>query len=181
MSGDIPIAQSKSAVDKIRCVTFAKKTFQFTPSQGYTIRTLEQERKETQEEISKLTLMISDDSIEKTDDETLEVNQEINRLMEIKADIEKEIYTQSEGKVSYGFKVGSATHFKYFGRAKAIKANLDKIEQEKKEGEKRKVFTITTVTETDKADIVREKLAKSTVDPQKAKKTRFDSDSDNSD
>ena len=81
------VAESKSAVDKLRGITFGKRNYTFTSGQYHTIKTLEEERQETQEEISKLVLIIEDPSIDLADDEILEINSEINRLYETKRQV----------------------------------------------------------------------------------------------
>ena len=176
MSDNAPLAQSKSAVDKMRGITFAKREYQFTPGQYHSIKTLEQDRRDTQDEISKLTLILEDEKIELDDMEVMEVNDEINRLIEMKRQIEIELHSVSDGKISYGPFAGPSTLFKYFGRAKELKRKQDEEEARKTESEKRKVFEITDVTETDKAEVVKEALAKHGKGPAKAKRTRFDDD-----
>ena len=166
------VAQSKSAVDKLRSMTFSKRDYTYSPSQYHSLKSLENDRRETQEEISKLSVIIEDPSIELNDEEIMDVNDEINRLIEMKRRIENEIYSVSEGKVSYGTVTGPAAMFKFFGRAKDVKR---KQAAETEAGlEKRKVFQIKEVSETNKEEIIKEKLKVPEEISSKAKRTRFD-------
>ena len=171
MSDRAPSAQPKSEIDRVRGITFGKREHEYTPSQYHAIKSLEQERKETQEEISKLTLIIEDATIEMSDDEIFEVNDQINRLLEKKREAEIEIRKVSEGKINYGSFAGPSTLFKYFGRAKDLKQKMDEAQK----SEKRKVFEFTHVVGTDKAQLVRESLEEKPARTE-AKKTRFDDD-----
>lgn len=178
MSENAVVAESKSAVGKLRGITYGKKNFSFTPSQYHTIKSMEQDRQETQTEISKLTLIIEDQSIELTDQEILEINEEINRLYETKRQIEVELLEVSDGKVNYGSINGAAALFKYFGRAKDVRRKQQEEEERESRESKRKVFDVTEISESNKEDIVREVLSKPAVNAKPAKKTRFDEDAD---
>jgi hypothetical protein len=174
MPDNAPVAESKSAVDKLRGLTFAKREYTFSTSQYHSLKTLETERRETQDEISKLTLIIEDQAVDFADDEIMDINNEINRLLEMKRQIESQIHKVSEGKVSYGSLVGSAALFKYFGRAKEVKRKQD--EEERATKEKRKVFEVSEVRETSKEDIIRGKMNAPVESTKATKKTRFDED-----
>ena len=178
-SDNATVAESKSAVDKLRGVTFAKRNYTFTPSQYHSLKTLENDRRETQDEISKLSIIIDDSTIELSDDEIIDINNEINRLLAMKRQIEGEIHRVSEGKVSYGTVMGTAALFKYFGRAKEVKRKQD--EEELASKEKRKLFEVKEVIETSKEDIIREKLKPSSEVTRTTKKTRFDDEEDDDD
>lgn len=178
MTDKAPLAQSKSAVDKVRGITFAKREYTFAPGQYHTIKTLEEDRRNTQDEISKLTLILEDETIQLDENEIMEINDEINRLIEMKRQIEIKLHSVSEGKISYGPFAGPSTLFKYFGRAKELKRKRDEEEANKAESERRKFFEISHIIESDKAEAMKEAFAKQERGPSKAKRTRFDDDDD---
>ena len=181
MPDDVPVAESKSAIDRMRGSAYGgRRRTGFSGPEGFMIRNLETERKETQDEISKLTVMLSDADIPMDDAEIMGVNEEINRLLEIKSKIEMDLSQLTKGELRFAVG-GSASQFKYFGRAKDIRVKREEADRLRKEGEKRKVFEISHVSETDKELIVQESIGNAGARTKaNAKKTRFDSDSSDS-
>ena len=180
MSRDIPVAESKSEVNKMRGYAFAKRSSVYSQEEYRNIQLLQEDRAQAQSDISKLLKMIDDESIPITKEELMKVNGEVNRLMQVKSDIEADLTRQSHGDMVFP-RGGVANAFTYYGRAKSIKQKLDEEERERKESEKRKVFEISHVVETEKVECVKEALEKvhAKISSTAKKTTRFDeSDSD---
>lgn len=178
-SKDVAVAESKSAINKIRGQTFAKRSNQYSFTQSRQIKALEEQRKNTQDEITKLIMILDDSSIPMEDQEITDVNEQVNKLFSNKARIESQLFDVSQGQINYGSRAGPTTHFKYFGRAKELKAKTDGEAEKKRESEKRKTFHVQEIQETDKASLVREHIGKRLDKDPANKKTRFDEDSDN--
>ena len=176
--GDVPIAESKSAVNKIRGITFAKRNNQYSVTQNRQIKSLEQRRKELQDEIAKLIMILEDSSIPMEEAEVIDVNDQVNTLFSEKADAETQLYNISGGNVNYGSRAGSSTHFRYFGRAKELKSQEDNAAAAKREAEKRKTFEVSQLKETDKVSLVHEQISKRFHTTSSSKKTRFDDESE---
>lgn len=179
MSRDIPVAESKSEVNKMRGYAFAKRSSVYSRDEYRKIQSLQEDRVQAQTDISKLLEMLDDESIPMTEEELIKVNGEVNRLMQVKSDIEADLTKQSHGDLVFP-RGGVANAFTYYGRAKSIKEKLDEEDRERKESEKRKVFEISHVVQTDKVECVKEAVEKVHAKiSSAAKKTRFDeSDSD---
>ncbi len=71
---EIPVARSKSALDKIAANAFSKRSRVPDDDGENSLTFLEESRKEIQDEISKLTMMISDETIHFDEDEIMEIN-----------------------------------------------------------------------------------------------------------
>ena len=174
---DIPVAKSKSALDKIAAVAFSKRPREPDSEGENSLASLEESRKDLQEEISKLTIMISDETIHFEDDEIIEVNDKINDLLLDKTQLEKHILRVSHGQVNYINQKNSRVKV-YFGRAKDVHERRAKAEADKRAN---KILSPDSVREsTTKEECVQETLRKSHVgqNHSKPKKTRFDDDED---
>ena len=176
---DVPIAESKSALNKIRGITFAKRSNQFSVSQNRLIRSLEQQRKDLQDEITKLVMILEDRSLPMEDGELLEVNDQVNNLLSEKTSVEGQINKVSDGQINYGSKAGPSTLFRYFGRAKELNAKTEEEKAAKREAEKRRIFEVSEVkATTERTVVVQEHVANQARREFMTKKTRFDDSED---
>ena len=173
---DIPVAKSKSALDHITAVAFSRRSGTRNKESSSALSKLEQDRKEMQEEISKLTMILCDQTISLTNDEILEINDEVNDLITSRQQIEKDILRSSHGQINY-IDPKSVRGKMYFGRAKNVHEEQLVADAESK---KKRSITPETIKETSsKEECVQEILRKSVVDSRvqsKTKKTRFDDD-----
>lgn len=167
MDEGVPVATAKSAVDRLRnSFRPTGAAFFGTPES----KALELQRKELQEEISKLTLILEDEGISLSDDEIIEINDQINNHLAEKHSIELQLRSLSEGVLNY-IATGVSRAPKFFGRAKAVKAKRDAEEIELK----KRVFEAPEIVGTE--TLIQATLSKPVeVVVKKTKLTRFDDD-----
>jgi hypothetical protein len=176
---EIPVARSKSALDKIAAIAFSKRSRAPDIDGDNSLVSLEESRKEIQDEISKLTMMISDESIHFNDDEIMEINDKINDLLVDKNQLEKQILRASHGLVNYITQKNTRVKL-YFGRAKEVYKQKSKAESDERAA---RIVSPESVRESStKEECVQETLRKSHVRQNfsKPKRTRFDDDEDSS-
>lgn len=158
---DIRIADPKSVLQH---ALRARVPGVFSSKNKEVIESLQKQRKDTQEEISKLILILEDHTFPLTDSEIIDTNTEVNQLMEFKSNIEKELAKESNGELNFV----SVRHEKtlYFGRAKL----LEPVDIRRKAVDKPVVI---------KGDNIEDSIAQKILpDEKRMKRTRFDDDSD---
>ena len=123
----LPIGTTNSAVEKFRKQFFYKRKAEdqsMTKLQGAsasdTLIELEFERSKAQLEIKKLIFAISDEGVPLTQEEVMEINDSINRWLQLKYVIENDIFKMTRGERDYipTELKGNTGQYKYFGRAK---------------------------------------------------------------
>lgn len=152
-----PVAESKSALNLIRGIVFgggASKDF------------LEFERKRVQGEISKLIMIIEADNIDLNDEEIMDINEEINRLLAKKNEIE--INLRNSTGLDFVERFSKKT--RYFGKAKQIQ---EKRDSQTSVNEKRRTFPVVEIKETPKEEIVEKIIHSGQPAPKAAKKIKI--------
>lgn len=147
---------SRTAIDRAIGMAFAKAA----PKSG-----LEYDRRNLQEEISKLTMIISDEAIPLSTEEIMDINEQINTLMHDKFQVE--ISLRSESGVNLVHPISRRTL--YFGRAKQIQANIELEGIKSDLAEKRKIFQTTDVKVVPQEVIVKKLISKQVVPKKKIK------------
>ena len=169
MSNEITVASGKSTVYQIKAATFRGQGFQKTK--------MDYERIKVQDEISKLTLIISDETIPLTEDEIMDINEQINVLLREKLHLEHEIRKETGINL---VPTGSSRKDKFFGRAIEIQKKRELDEQQQINLAKRKTFQPQAIVVDSIEELLLSKTgphAKSDPKTSRIKKTRFD-DSD---
>ncbi len=170
---DIRVSQAKSVLDSISRygprksnVAAQKFTSRFEKD---SIESLKKRRNALQEEISKLILILSDDTIPLTSQEIMEANQEVNTLMESKTAVEKQLAKVSHGALDFPLNISTTI---YFGRAKKVFEEEQKI----KSISTRPRVTGEAISGDPTKDVVVKILHSEEIANKKIKLTRFDDD-----
>jgi hypothetical protein len=174
---EAPVSKSKTVLDHVAAMAFRKRPRYTENAVPDSVTSLEDERQNLQEEISKLTMIISDESIALTDAEIIDINDEINALISDKHFIEKDILRLSRGQINY-VNPKAAGHKVYFGRAKDVQNR--QIQEEEEAKRLRRVSPESIKEIQSKEECVQETILKSQTAPisSKPKRTRFDEDED---
>ena len=177
---EAPVAKSKSALDKVAAIAFGRRPRYADHGGASSVSKLEEERKNLQEEISKLTMIISDESISLDDSEVMEINDELNSLLNDKLQLEKDILRMSQGQINYVLPKAHRDKV-YFGRAKTVHDKL--IEADERAKRIRSVSPNAIKESKSKEECVNDTILKSqeSTSSSKPKKTRFDDDDDEDD
>jgi hypothetical protein len=159
---DIRIADPKSVLQHVRRTRVPGS---LSSKNKEIIESLQKQRSDTQEEISKLILILEDNTFPLTDSEIMDANTEVNQLMEFKSNIEKELAKVSNGDLNFV----SVRHEKtlYFGRAKVAES----VDTRRKPADTPVVI---------KGDNIEDSIAALRIrsEENKIKRTRFDDESD---